>query len=50
MYKKGYLIPSDVSEFMLENKIYPSEKELYVIFREFDQDRIGTVTLERLKL
>jgi hypothetical protein len=49
VFKKGYLIPSDFSEFMLENKIYASEQQLYVIFREFDQERIGTVTLERVK-
>lgn len=48
-FRKGYLVPSDFSEFMLENKIYPQEKELYVIFRDFDEDRTGIVTLEKLK-
>jgi hypothetical protein len=24
-FKKGYLIPDDFSEFMLENRIYPTE-------------------------
>jgi hypothetical protein len=49
VHKKGYLIPSDLSEFMLENKIYPSEQQLYVIFRDFDQDRIGMVTMEKFR-
>jgi hypothetical protein len=47
-FKKGYLIPDDFSEFMLENRIYPSENELYLIFRDFDKDRVGVVTLQRL--
>jgi Ca2+-binding EF-hand superfamily protein len=47
-FKKGHLIPDDFSEFMLENKIYPTETELYLIFRDFDKDRVGVVTLQRL--
>lgn len=34
---------------MLENNMYPNENQLYVIFRELDQNRIGTVTIEKLK-
>ncbi len=29
--------------------MYPNENQLYVIFRELDQNRIGTVTIEKLK-
>lgn len=33
---------------MLENQIYPSEIELYLIFRDFDKERAGVVTLLQL--
>jgi len=46
-YQKGYLIPADLSEFMFENKIYPTEQELYVIFKDFDKNRIGTITSDK---
>lgn len=35
-FRKGYLVPDDLAEFMLENQLYPSETELYLIFRDFD--------------
>ena len=44
-FKKGYLVPDDLNEYMLESKIYPSELEQYLIFRDFDVDRAGVVTL-----
>lgn len=44
-FQKGYLVPDDLSEFMLENKIYPTDLELYLIFRGFDTDRTGMLTL-----
>ena len=43
-------MPEDLSEFMLENKIYPTEIELYLIFREFDKERAGVVTLQQLSM
>ena len=48
-FKKGHLIPSDFSEFMLENNIYPTESELYLIFKDFDVEKVGIVTLERFE-
>ena len=33
---------------MLENKVYPTEIELYLIFRDFDKERVGVVTFQRL--
>ena len=45
---RDYLIPDDFSEFMLENKVYPTEIELYLIFRDFDKERVGVVTFQRL--
>lgn len=35
---------------MLENKLYPNEKELYIVFRDFDVDRLGSVGLEKFAL
>lgn len=41
-------MPDDFAEFMLDNQIYPTEVELYLIFRDFDKERVGVVTLQRL--
>jgi Ca2+-binding EF-hand superfamily protein len=49
-FKKGYLVPDDFSEFMLENQIYPTEIELYLIFRDFDKERAGVITLQQLAI
>jgi Ca2+-binding EF-hand superfamily protein len=49
-FKKGYLVPDDLSEFMLDNKIYPTDVELYLIFRELDKERAGVVTLQQLAM
>lgn len=48
-FRKGYLIPEDLSEFMLDNGIYPTEAELYLIFRGFDQERVGVITISRFE-
>ena len=48
-FRKGHLTPSDFSEFMLENGIYPSDLELYLIFKDFDVDKVGLVTIERFE-
>jgi Ca2+-binding EF-hand superfamily protein len=45
-FKKGYLIPSDFTEFMLENKVICNEEEVYLVFKDFDRKRNGRVTLE----
>lgn len=45
-FGKGYLTPSDFSEFMLENGVYPTDDELYLIFRDFDKGRTGHVTID----
>lgn len=45
-FRKGYLEPADFSEFMLENKVYPTEGELYLIFKDFDVSKKGMVTLK----
>lgn len=47
-FRRGYLVPDDLSEFMLENQIYPTELELYLIFRDFDTDRAGVLTVRNL--
>lgn len=44
-FRKGYLEPADFSEFMLENQVYPTEGELYLIFKDFDKFRRGIVKL-----
>ena len=48
-FRKGYLIPSDFSEFMLENQVYPTESELYLIFRDFDKARLGVITIDKFE-
>ena len=48
-FKKRHLVPDDFSEYMLESKVYPTELELYLIFRDFDSERVGVVTLDRFK-
>ena len=48
-FKKGHLVPDDLSEFMLEGKVYPSEMELYLVFRDFDKDRVGVVTIKQFQ-
>ena len=45
-FKKGYLIPSDLTEFMLENQIIANEEQIYLVFRDFDLRRRGTVDVE----
>ena len=48
-FKKGYLVPDDFNEYMLESKLYPSELEQYLVFRDFDVERAGVVTVEHFR-
>lgn len=48
-FGKGYLLPSDLSEFMLENGVFPTEDELYLVFKDFDKAKQGVVTLDRFE-
>ncbi len=41
-------MPEDLSEFMLDNKLYPTEIELYLIFRDFDKERVGILSVQSL--
>ena len=34
---------------MLENGVYPTEDELYLVFRDFDKAKQGVITLDRLE-
>jgi Ca2+-binding EF-hand superfamily protein len=34
---------------MLENKIYPTEDELYMVFRDFDKTKQGVITIDRFE-
>jgi len=34
---------------MLENGVYPTEDELYLVFRDFDKGKQGVVTLDRFE-
>ena len=49
-FRKGYLEPADFSEFMLENQVYPTEGELYLIFKDFDKTKKGVVSLEEFEI
>ena len=34
---------------MLENQVYPTESELYLIFKDFDRKKVGLVTLDEFE-